>query len=414
MQVGIGAVRLGATLDLEPRMSSSFGSSTSSKTSNSSSSHPQQHYGPGSTAADEEDLLALLSSDTFSLESQRDRDLVHLGSFLTNIIPQTGPQPIPLHPSSAASSSSSSHPWHHHHHHPWNDHSREMASSPMSFQSNSSGGGLGHTAPVPPAPSSSLNNSFPVLPPQLPLASTSNSAVSSSPPPPPPPPVPPVPMMDFSNFNGFGGWGKELEGVAGKESSSFNQSRWNTPAGSGSNSRNPSSGENTPMRRRSSHHHHQQQPQQSQPQQFQYQYVNYQRNCEGGGSGGSSSLRNGNEPSRVPNCSRERGETILQDGRGDDDERDYDGRGRDGTPLGKERNGGSGGRFQGAVEEQGGWKTRLRKSTVDQQQPPRFGQGSDRNELENGYDHDYGGNTMYNGTRHEEDQEEEDDLMMDD
>ncbi|GAA5942387.1 uncharacterized protein JCM15063_006227 [Sporobolomyces koalae] len=199
---------------------SSFGSTTSASSSSSSAfsafgatesrpvtydgSSTQQHHHRLASAADDDDLLALFSSDTFSLESQRDRDLVRLGSFLTNLIPSaststsTASQPIPT-----GSSSSFRAP------------SNHQFGSPMSYQSSTSSG-----MNVPPAPSSSLNNH-------------------------PTRTIPPAPMIDFSNFNGFGGWGKELEGFAGKESSSFNQDRWNT-AGT------PRSGGATPRRRRSS------------------------------------------------------------------------------------------------------------------------------------------------------------------
>lgn len=263
----------------------------------------QSSNGGGGGGVDEEDLLALLSSDSFSLESQRDRDLIKLGSFLNNIIPSQ-PQPLPQ-PIPSTSRSIPPHP-----------HSLNSFGSPMSYHSSTSSN---NSNPVPPAPSSSLNN-----------------------------PPPPFPIMDFSNFNGFGGWGKELEGFKGKESTSFNQSRWNTV--SGSNSRDVSSGENTPMRRRSS----------------------------------VANNRNG-QAWRVPNCSRERVEEE-----------------RESTPVGKGR--GNRGTIETREEEERGWKSRLRKSTVEQSSS-----AGNRNSGR-GYDDDHGGG----GGRDDQFEEEEDDLMMDD
>ncbi|GAA5916365.1 uncharacterized protein JCM6883_002645 [Sporobolomyces salmoneus] len=264
----------------------------------SSSLHPHDSR---TSAAEEEDLLALLSSDTFSLESQRDRDLVKLGSFLSNIIPTPPAQPQPI-PSSSSSSGNRQIPPH-------------SYGSDHSTSSTSTNGG----PPLPPAPSSSLNNN------------------ERS--------VPPFPMLDFSSFNGFGGWGKELEGFAGKDTTSFNQSRWNTV--SGGNSRDHS-GENTPMRRRSSVNHN----------------------------------NNGKEW-RVPNCSRERNQ--IEEGS------------RDGTPIAsRERSSASRGR------EEEGWKSRLRKSTVDQQQQHAVSTSRGYEEDDDGG----GGGGMQD--------DEEDDLMMDD
>ncbi|GAA5874911.1 hypothetical protein JCM8547_003608 [Rhodosporidiobolus lusitaniae] len=58
-------------------MSSAFPPSPSSS---SPPANHQPHYAPA--AVDEDDLLALLGSDAFSLESRRDRDLLSLTSFL--------------------------------------------------------------------------------------------------------------------------------------------------------------------------------------------------------------------------------------------------------------------------------------------------------------------------------------------
>lgn len=58
-----------------------------------SSPHMQQQSRP--LANDEEDLMALFSSDTFSLESQRDRELLHLSSFLQTALPPGSSPPQP-------------------------------------------------------------------------------------------------------------------------------------------------------------------------------------------------------------------------------------------------------------------------------------------------------------------------------
>ncbi|GAA6023292.1 hypothetical protein JCM10207_006223 [Rhodosporidiobolus poonsookiae] len=71
-----------------------------------SSSSSGATYAPASAAVDEDDLLALLSSDQFSLESPRDAELLRLSSLLKSVIP-TGnsqlhhPQPPSLAQASA-------------------------------------------------------------------------------------------------------------------------------------------------------------------------------------------------------------------------------------------------------------------------------------------------------------------------
>ncbi|GAA5864691.1 hypothetical protein JCM1840_002202 [Sporobolomyces johnsonii] len=123
---------------------------------------PSSSAAPSSAAVDEEDLLALLGSDTFSLESRRDKDLLVLQSFLQGVLPPAPSQQ--LSPSGISIGSSAPAPP------SWNNGWRPDAStsaapygSPMSFQSTSSG-----SAAVPPAPSSSLNNHpSPAFPPNL-------------------------------------------------------------------------------------------------------------------------------------------------------------------------------------------------------------------------------------------------------
>lgn len=102
---------------------------------------------------------------------------------------------------------------------------------------------------------------------------------------------------------------------------------------------------------------------------------------------------------RVPNCSRERGNEDENTNNAIVEERNRE-------------------RFRAGHEErnasEGGWKSRLRKSTVDQQQQQQqqpFGRTSGR-----GYDDDHGGggqNREMGDEREEEAEEEEDDLMMD-
>ncbi|BGP29765.1 hypothetical protein JCM10296v2_001510 [Rhodotorula toruloides] len=70
--------------------------------------HEQQHHGRqqggGQSRVDEDDLLDLLASDSFSLESRRDRDLLVLSSFLKSALPGAsagGPAAHPPGPSLA-------------------------------------------------------------------------------------------------------------------------------------------------------------------------------------------------------------------------------------------------------------------------------------------------------------------------
>ncbi|GAA5992742.1 hypothetical protein JCM11641_001475 [Rhodosporidiobolus odoratus] len=82
---------------------SSYTTSSASLFPPTSQSHQLQQpsYGGTSSAVEEDDLLALLSSDSFSLDSARDRELLLLQSFLKGVIPtassdSTGhPQPPP-------------------------------------------------------------------------------------------------------------------------------------------------------------------------------------------------------------------------------------------------------------------------------------------------------------------------------
>jgi len=307
------------TCVVSPRQHRMSFNSSSSPSSTHSQSHPHQQHA-STSAADEEDLLALLGSDTFSLESQRDRDLIKLGSFLSNLIP-------PPHSSTTSTHTSTSSQ-------PVLSPSTNHFGSPMSFQSSSSGFSQSH---LPPAPSSSLNNKPSSM-------------------------IPPAEFfqgMDFSSFNGFGGWGKECEGLKGGVKESFNQDRWGIGSGSGTPVGGRSGGA-TPTRRRR-----------------------------------SSNLGEG-AMWRAPNCSREREERI-----------------------------------EIKENEEGGWKGRLRKSTVDQQQPgsgysspARRGQQSVREQQVeeeeqrrrnsgnyDGSDVDDGGGGR-EGDRGQE--MEEDDLMMDD
>ncbi|GAA5951201.1 hypothetical protein JCM21900_004373 [Sporobolomyces salmonicolor] len=122
---------------------------------------PSSSVAPSSAAVDEEDLLALLASDTFSLESRRDKDLIVLSSFLKGVLPSAPSQASPPAGISIGSSAPAPPSWN-----GWRpDASTSSApyGSPMSFQSTSSG-----SAAVPPAPSSSLNNHpSPPFPPNL-------------------------------------------------------------------------------------------------------------------------------------------------------------------------------------------------------------------------------------------------------
>lgn len=79
--------------------------------SSSSFPHPHEHnhhgqgqQGGGQSRVDEDDLLDLLASDSFSLESRRDRDLLVLSSFLKSALPGAsagGPTAHPPGPSLA-------------------------------------------------------------------------------------------------------------------------------------------------------------------------------------------------------------------------------------------------------------------------------------------------------------------------
>lgn len=134
-------------------MASSFPSAASSSTafpSSSTTSSAPVGYSQ-SAAVDDEDLLALLGSDTFSLESARDRDLGMLQSFLQGVLPGTQPNhpTPPPHPGLAfGQAAGASAGWN-----GWRpsgsaDGAAAPYGSPMSFSSTAGG---------PSAPSSSLN-----------------------------------------------------------------------------------------------------------------------------------------------------------------------------------------------------------------------------------------------------------------